>query len=68
VHSGEGLVVLGRVTNTPALLTRVSTRPNRSVAAAMTRSAVVGSAMSPWTVTRPGSCEGAMLREVATTA
>lgn len=35
---------------------------------AATRSAVAGSAMSPWMVRMFGSWDGAMLREVATTA
>lgn len=52
----------------PALLMRVSIRPNRSTAEAATRSAVAGSAMSPCTVTTSGSWEAAMVREVATTA
>ncbi len=39
--------VNGLETNTPALLTSVSIRPNRSRPAATTRSAVARSAMSP---------------------
>jgi len=52
----------------PALLTRVSMRPKRSMAAAMTRSAVAGSAMSPGTARIPSSLAGAIERELATTA
>src|SRR6266545_4805381 len=42
----------------PALLIRVSTRPNRSIAASTTRSAVAGSPMSPRTAStlRSSSC------------
>src|SRR3984885_10111622 len=53
---------------TPALLTRVSMRPNRPSAASMIRSAVAGSVMSPATASTSGSSEGAMVRALATTA
>ncbi len=54
--------------NTPALLTRVSMRPKRSSAASAIRPAVAGSAMSPATVSRSGSCDGLIVRALATTA
>src|SRR6516165_5244927 len=53
---------------TPALLTRVSMRPNRSSAPSMIRSAVAGSAMSPATVSTAGSSDGLIVRALATTA
>ena len=55
-------------TYTPALLTRVSMRPNRSSAPSMIRSAVAGFAMSPSTVSTSGSCDGLIVRALATTA
>jgi hypothetical protein len=54
--------------NTPALLTRVSTRPKRSSAAPTIWPAVAGSAMSPATVSTPGSRDGVIVLAVATTA
>jgi hypothetical protein len=53
---------------TPALLTRVSTRPKCSRAAAMIRSAVAGSETSPATVTSSGSADGSIVTALATTA
>jgi hypothetical protein len=52
----------------PALLMSVSTRPNLARACSMTRCAVAGSAMSPATVSTPGSSDAVMEREFATTA
>jgi hypothetical protein len=52
----------------PALLTTVSTRPNRSIAASTMRWPTPGCAMSPGTVSTIGSSLWAMLRELATTA
>jgi hypothetical protein len=53
---------------TPALLTSVSMRPNRSSVASMIRAAVAGSAMSPSTVSTSGSSDGLIVPAVATTA
>ena len=53
---------------TPALLTRVSIRPKRSSVSSMTVWAVSASAMSPDTVSRPGSLEAGIARAVPTTA
>src|SRR5487761_318905 len=58
----------GLETKTPALLTRVSTRPKRSIAWLMIWSAVACSEMSPSTVRTSGSFDGLMLSEFATTA
>src|SRR5208283_2587326 len=52
--------------NTPALLTRVSMRPNRSSAAPTMRPAVAGSVRSAAMVSTPGSSEGLIVRAVAT--
>src|ERR1700751_5667605 len=43
---------------TPALLTKVSMRPNRSSAASAIWSAVAGSVMSPATVSRASASDG----------
>jgi hypothetical protein len=55
-------------TNTPALLTSVSTWPNCSTARSTRLAPVSGSAISPGTVSTPGSAEEVMCREFATTA
>ena len=59
--------VKGLATKIPALFTSVSTRPKCSSAVATTRSAVVGSEMSPALVTSPSDIDGLIERDVATT-
>jgi hypothetical protein len=53
--------------NIPALLTRVSTRPNLATASPITLSATFGSAMSPATARTSGEASGLIERELATT-
>ena len=50
------------------LLTRVSMRPKRSSAVSTIRPAVAGPVISPAPVTRSGSCDRLIVRELATTA
>lgn len=61
VYSMNGLAM-----NIPALLTRVSTRPNFSIAPPITRSATVGSAMSPAMASTSAEVSDLMDRELAT--
>jgi hypothetical protein len=58
--------VNGLEVKSPALLTSVSVRPNRSSAAPVIRSAVAGWVMSPATVSTSGSAEGLIVRALAT--
>jgi len=60
--------VNGLETNTPALLTKVSTRPNRSIARPMIWTAVARSVMSPSMVKTSASPDPLMVTAFATTA
>ncbi|MNL73622.1 hypothetical protein D3C87_1991080 [compost metagenome] len=57
----------GLATKIPALLTRVSMRPKRSIVSRITCWATSGLPMSPATVRMSGSVDGLIEREVATT-